>query len=78
VQCLAGNPAGLFGLPGGTLAPGASADIVVVNRAHEWVVDPEQFRSKGRNTPFAGRRLRGRTILTFVDGRMRYRWPSAA
>jgi dihydroorotase len=78
VQCLAGNPARLFGLPGGTLAPGASADIVVVDRAHEWVVDPERFRSKARNTPFAGRRLRGRTIMTFVDGRMRYRWPSAA
>lgn len=78
VQCLAGNPARLFGLQGGTLAPGASADIIVVDRAHEWVVDPEQFRSKARNTPFAGRRLRGRTIMTFVDGRLRYRWPSAA
>lgn len=78
VQCLACTPARLFGLPGGMLAPGASADIIVVDRAHEWVVDPEQFRSKARNTPFAGRRLRGRTIMTFVDGRLRYRWPSAA
>lgn len=78
VQCLTSKPARLLGLPGGTLAPGSSADIVVVDRACEWVVDPEQFHSKGRNTPFAGWHLRGRVMMTVVGGRIRYRWPTAA
>ncbi len=78
VRCLTSKPARLLGLPGGTLAPGASADIVVVDRAREWVVDPEQFYSKGRNTPFGGWWLRGRVMMTFVGGRIRYRWPDAA
>lgn len=77
VQCLTSKPAGLLGLPGGTLASGASADIVVVDRTCEWVVDPEQFYSKGRNTPFAGWPVRGRVMMTVVAGRMRHRWPSA-
>jgi len=78
VQYLTSTPARLFGLPGGTLAPGAPADLVVVDRAREWVVDPEQFRSKGRNTPFAGWQLRGRAMLTFVDGQIRYQWSSSS
>jgi dihydroorotase len=78
VQCLTSKPAGLLGLPGGTLSPGTSADITVVDRTSEWVVDPEQFCSKGRNTPFAGWRLRGRVMMTFVGGHMRYRWPGVA
>jgi dihydroorotase len=69
VQCLTSKPAGLLGLPGGTLAPGVSADIVLVDRTHEWVVDPEQFLSKGRNTPFAGWRLTGRVVRTIVEGK---------
>lgn len=69
VQCLTSKPAGLLGLPGGTLAPGASADIVVVDRACEWVVDPEQFYSKGRNTPFAGWRLKGQVVRTLLRGK---------
>ncbi len=78
VQCLTSKPAGLLGLPGGTLAPGVSADIVVVDRACEWVVDPEQFHSKGRNTPFTGWPVRGRVMMTVVGGRIRHRWPRAA
>lgn len=78
VQCLTSKPAVLLGLPGGTLALGSSADIVVVDRTHEWVVDPEQFHSKGRNTPFAGWRVRGRVMMTVVAGRIRHRWPNAA
>ncbi len=78
VQCLTSKPAGLLGLPGGTLRPGASADIVLVDRTCEWVVDPEQFLSKGRNTPFAGWRVRGRVLMTVVGGRIRHRRPRAA
>ena len=73
--CLAGlirrmstMPARIFNLPGGTLALGAPADIVVFDPAVEWVVEPAAFFSRSRNTPFAGRRLRGRAELTIVRG----------
>ena len=69
VQCLTSKPARLLGLPGGTLAPGVSADIAVVDRACEWVVDPEQFYSKGRNTPFGGWRLKGQVVRTLLRGK---------
>ncbi len=67
-------PARIFGLPGGTLAVGAPADVVVFDPALEWVVRPEQFYSKSRNTPFRGRRLVGRATVTVVRGR----WSSSA
>ena len=65
-------PARLFHLPGGTLATGAPGDVVVFDPAAEWVVRPERFSSKSRNTPFAGRRLRGRAEVTVVGGEVVY------
>ncbi len=65
-------PARLFHLPGGTLATGAPGDIVVFDPAAEWEVRPERFSSKSRNTPFAGRRLRGRAEVTIVGGEVVY------
>jgi dihydroorotase len=65
-------PARIFHLPGGSLARGRPADITVFDPAREWVVDPAQFLSKGRNTPYAGRKLRGRAICTVVGGRIVY------
>ena len=62
-------PARAFGLPGGTLAEGSPADVTVFDPEAEWVVDPGSFRSKSRNTPFAGWRLKGRPRMTLVDGR---------
>jgi dihydroorotase len=61
-------PARIFNLPGGTLAPGAAADVVVLDPAAAWTVRPEDFYSKSRNTPFAGRELRGRAEATIVRG----------
>lgn len=61
-------PARAFGLPGGTLAVGAPADIVVFDATHQWVVAPDTFLSKSRNTPFAGRALTGRPIMSVVGG----------
>ncbi len=61
-------PARLFGLPGGTLAPGSPADITVFDPDAEWVVDPNLFRSKSRNTPFNGWTLKGRPRYTIVGG----------
>jgi dihydroorotase len=62
------TPARAFRLPGGTLQPGAPADVTVFDPTEEWVVDPTVFRSKSRNTPFAGRRLTGRVRATLVGG----------
>jgi dihydroorotase len=63
-------PAKVFKLPGGTLAPGALADVVVLDPQADWEVRPEAFYSKSRNTPFAGRRLTGRAELTIVRGQV--------
>jgi len=62
------GPARAFGLAGGTLATGAPADIVLLDVTHQWVVAPETFLSKSRNTPFAGRALTGRPVMTVVGG----------
>jgi dihydroorotase len=61
---------GLDGL--GSLAPGAPADVVVFDPQQEWVVEPERFASKGRNTPLAGRTLRGQVVATVYGGRVVY------
>jgi dihydroorotase len=63
-------PARAFHLPGGSLRPGAPGDVTVFDPAEEWVVEPARFVSKSRNTPFSGRRLRGRARLTIVGGRV--------
>jgi dihydroorotase len=64
------QPARVFNLPGGTLAVGAPADVVVFDPTREWTVQPENFFSKSRNTPFAGRTVRGRADYTVVRGRV--------
>ena len=68
VAALTARPARAFGLPGGTLAVGAPADVVVFDPDEEWTVDPARFASKGQNTPLAGARLRGRVRLTLLGG----------
>lgn len=72
VQLLSTNPARILGVAGGTLAVGAPADITVF-ADREWMVDPARFASKGRTTPFAGRKLPRRAIATIVGGAVRYR-----
>jgi dihydroorotase len=53
----------------GTLETGAPADVCIFDLHQEWTVDPERFASKGRNTPLAGQRLRGKVMATFYAGR---------
>ena len=62
--------AAAFHLPGGTLAPGAVADVVVLDVTARWSVDATAFFSKSRNTPFGGRALAGRAVLTVVGGKV--------
>lgn len=66
------EPAKAFGLAKGTLAPGADADVTLVDPQAQWEVDPARFRSKSRNTPFAGWKVKGRVTTTLVKGRVVY------
>ncbi len=70
VERMSLQPARAFRLPGGTLEEGSPADLTLLDPTHEWTVDSSVFHSRGRNTPFEGETLRGRAILTFVDGRV--------
>ena len=54
VARLSRGPARLLGLPGGSLAPGAPADVTILDLEAGWTVDPARFQSKSRNTPFGG------------------------
>ena len=73
VEKMSCAPARVFHLPGGSLRRGSPADVTVFTPDEEWVVDPARFRSKGRNTPYTGKTLRGRVRSTIVGGRVAYR-----
>jgi len=67
------NPACILRLPTkGRLAIGGDGDLVIFDPDEEWTVDPDQFASKGRNTPFAGRRVKGKVKYTVVGGQIIY------
>lgn len=72
VALMADNPRRLFGLEP-ALEEGALADLVVMDLDAEYEIDPQEFLSKGRATPFAGWKVRGRTMLTLVGGEVAYR-----
>lgn len=64
------NPAEMLGLSSGTLAENARADIMIFDPDREWTVNRNAFTSKGKNTPFHGMTLHGKTLLTMVDGKI--------
>jgi dihydroorotase len=70
VRRMSVEPARILSLPGGSLAPGAPADVTVFDPEARWTVEPDRFVSKGRNTPFGGQELFGRATLTLVDGKV--------
>ncbi len=67
VEALTAGPRRVFRLGGGLL-PGAPADLVVIDPEAAWTVDPADFLSLGKATPFAGKAVRGRILLTLKDG----------
>jgi dihydroorotase len=62
------NPCRILKLPFGRLMEGGPADLVCIDLNKTWLVNPDHFASKSRNTPFAGRRLKGKAVHTLVDG----------
>jgi dihydroorotase len=70
VELYATQPARILKLPAGTLSPGAAGDITILSATRETTVDPSTFRSKSRNTPFAGWKLKGAVVRTIVGGRV--------
>lgn len=69
---LTNRPAQLFHLPVGTLEVGKDADLTIFDPEEEWVIDPNRFHSKSRNTPFGGWTVKGRIKKTLVGGRLVY------
>ena len=65
-------PADILRLPRGRMSLGAQADLVLFDPDEEWTVDPEQFASKARNTPFAGWKVKGKVKYTIVKGEVIY------
>ena len=70
---MSANPAAILNLQGGRLEVGAPADLTIVDLNKVWTIDPKDFVSKGKNTPFAGREVYGRVRYTVVDGDIKYR-----
>ena len=70
IEAMSTAPAKLFALPGGTLAPGSPGDVTIIDPAASHAIDTAQFLSKGRNTPFHGRKVPGRAITTIVGGKV--------
>jgi dihydroorotase len=72
IEKLTTAPAKAFSLRTGTLAPGVDADVVIVDPQETWEIDPSRFRSKSRNTPFAGWKVKGRVKTTLLGGKIVY------
>ena len=66
------NPARILGLEKGRVAVGCDADLTIFDPNEAWTVDASKFASKGRNTPFNGKTLRGKVKYTIVSGNIIY------
>ncbi|MFI5381694.1 MAG: dihydroorotase [Tepidisphaerales bacterium] len=76
IQLMTINPARLVKLDKGTLAVGADADLTIIDPNDQWTVNVEQFKSRSRNCPFDGWKLKGRAVCTVVAGEVK--WTSKA
>ncbi len=76
ISLMSYKPARVFGLDAGRLEEGAYADIVLLDKDREWVVDRFKFVSKGKNTPYHGKKLKGSIVKTIYKGRVVYKGES--
>ncbi|MEA2992692.1 MAG: dihydroorotase [Alphaproteobacteria bacterium] len=74
LKAMSTRPAQLLGIAGGTLKPGAPADVIVIDPDLPWVLDPAELKSKCKNTPFDEARMQGRVVRTIVSGRTVYEY----
>lgn len=72
IEKMSVNPAKVLRIEKGNLAEGKVADVVVADLTEEYEICPEEFFSKGKNTPFAGKKVFGRIDVTIVDGKIVY------
>lgn len=72
VQRMTSDPARVFGLDNGVLKAGAPADLTMIDLESEKEVNPDNFATKGRNTPFTGWKLKGWPVMTWVDGEIKW------
>ncbi len=77
VDAMSTKPAKVLGLDAGTLAPGAPADLIVVDLDRPWIVREEELQSRSRNTAFEGARMTGKVMRTVVAGRTVYEYLAA-
>ena len=69
IDAMSTRPAQIFGLEGGTLKPGAKADITLIDLDEPWLVAKDQIVSRSKNTPFDEARFSGRAVATYVAGK---------
>ena len=74
LSAMTNRPADLLGLSSGRLKVGAPADLILIDLATPWIVDPDNLHSKSKNTPFDESRLEGRVMRTLVAGRTVYKY----
>ena len=72
IRRMSTNPSHILRLHRGHMSLGVTADLTIFDPDEEWTIDPEQFASKARNTPFAGRKVKGKVKYTIVKGRIIY------
>jgi dihydroorotase len=70
VAKLSYNPASILSIKGGTLEEGKEADLTIIDPNNEYVIKKDSFQSKSRNSPFIGRKMKGKAMLTMVGGRI--------
>ncbi|MFN3534780.1 MAG: amidohydrolase family protein, partial [Desulfatiglandales bacterium] len=70
IKRLSLNPFRILNLDGGTISLGKRADITIIDPELEWVVSPSELRSKSKNTPFLGKKMKGRAIYTICGGKV--------
>ncbi len=70
IEKFTSNPARLLRLDKGSLSVGAEADVTVIDPSREWTYDVALSPSKSRNSPFDGRRLTGKAVMTIVGGKV--------
>ncbi len=72
IKKMSANPAAILNLEGGALKEGVPADFIAVDLNEEWTIEPEAFVSKGKNSPFGGKKVFGKIKCTAVDGEIKY------